>query len=103
MPSIKFGGSIGSVRDAKTGAVVSPRAFGSATVTGPEVEPLAKPAILRAIAEQLAASSSLVTAATMIDHAAVGAAASAAVGSPVTIDMLNVAFSEEDLAALRGQ
>lgn len=90
MPSIKFGGPVGAVRDASTGATVNPRCFGTATITSAELEPRAKAAIMRAVADQLARSSSVATAAASLDQAAIAAAAAAELGAPITIEMLSV-------------
>jgi hypothetical protein len=102
MPSVKFGGPVGVVRDPVSGAMVRPQAAGEATAEGEEAA--IQQAILRAITDTLAtAKASLLKIAAAEEKLSVrvAAAASAALGSPVEIATLDLSFSDEDLKALK--
>jgi hypothetical protein len=97
---MKFGGVVGAIQDPASGTIVNPRCFGEATVGDPSLEPMLKTAIVRAIAEHfveaLARGASPATIAAAPDLGiAVASKASAHVGSPVTIEMLNVVFPSD--------
>ncbi len=101
MPSVRFGGSCGEVRDAKSGALVHPKCMGEAISDQPK--PAVQAAIFHGVAVVLAsASGSLISAASTPDLARIAAEATQMLGSPVEIEMLSISFSAEDLAALRG-
>ena len=80
--------------------MVRPQVMGEAVSDQPK--PAVQSAIFHGVAAALAAATgSLISAAGAIDQAKVAAEATKLLGSPITIDMLNVSFTSEDLAALR--
>jgi hypothetical protein len=72
-------------------------------VVSDQPTPMVQSAILHAVSMWLAtATGSLIVAAGAPDQAKIAAEAAKVLGSPITIQMLMINFSEEDLAALRG-
>jgi hypothetical protein len=102
MPSVKFEGPVGVVRDPVSSAMVRPVASGEATGEGDEAA--IEQAILRAITDTLAtAKASLLKIAAAEEKLSVrvAAAATAAHGSTIEISTLTLSFSDEDLKALK--
>lgn len=93
---MKFGGPLCSIKD-PSGAILTPRVFGDATLADPSLEPLVKAEISRAVEQHLVDAVtrgvSLIAIATAPDLAdTISRAVTAKLGSQVTISMLNVIF-----------
>lgn len=103
MASVKFGGPLPAIMAG--GARVSPRPFGQAEVMGNVDQSAARDAIMKHIGAQLEqaarAGTLLQTASSPSLASNVAAAASAELKASVSVTMLNVSFSDEDLAALK--
>lgn len=103
MAMVKFGGPLPTIMAG--GVRVSPRPFGQAEVMGNVDQGAARSAIMKHIGahlEQAARVGSLLQSASSPSLAShVAAAASADLKASVSVMMLNVSFSDDDLAALK--
>ncbi len=107
MNLIQFGGALATIIDPKTGVQLHPRCMGNASLSGPTDESALRACVIKHVGLQIQTalktgqSFQQATVGAML-ASAVGAATSAELGASVSIGLLNVVVSDDDLAALRG-